>query len=130
MYYSVIATESGSEFGRVAHYDEAVSIVKQYEKEDRNNGSYEEDFYDVKQVLLDSEIIGLKCLIRKEFYKMYKDLKVCDIHIIGSYEPSEYYANILVVDNFHSPLYYKFNITINDEVELVEMEFFKLQILH
>lgn len=126
MYYSIITTETGTELERVSYYDEAIFIIKQYEKEDREDGSYEKDFYDVKQVLLDSEIIGLKCLIRNEFYKRYKDLKVCDIHIIGSYEPSEYYANILVVDKYHTPMYYKFEIIINDNIELIGMELYNI----
>lgn len=129
MYYSIQVAETGAELKRLTTFDDAVQILQKYEDEDREYECYEEDFYDIKQVLDDMDIINLKCLIRNEFYKMYTDLKAFDIDIIESYEPCEYKARILVVDKFHTPMYYKFEVIINDDVELIGMELYNKVVL-
>lgn len=130
MYYSIVATETGTELKRTLFLDEALKQLEKYEDEDRAEGCYEDGFYDIKQILTKHEQSHLKELIKVEFYKRYTGLRICDVNIIDSYEPNEYNINILVIDNFHTPMYYKFTITIDERIELVGMEFFKRRILH
>ena len=131
MYYSIVVTETGTELTRTLFLDEAIKQLEKYEDEDIKNGvAFMREFYSIKQILTKHEQSRLKELIKVDFFKKYTGLKICDVNIIDSYEPNEYIIKILVVDKLHTPMYYKFTATINDKVELVDMEFFKLQILH